>query len=66
VGLLGDLLHADGLAEEGALRVVQGELLVQGRTDLEGGWRGGTDAGQHGLGGQGPGEAGVAAVALQV
>lgn len=46
--------------------MVQGELLVQGRTDLEGGWRGGTDAGQHGLGGQGPGEAGVAAVALQV
>lgn len=48
--------------------MVQGELLVEGRADLEGGRRGGTDAWQHGLGGQGPGQAGVgvAAVALQV
>lgn len=36
--------------------------------DLEGGRWGGTDAGQHGLGGKGPGEAGVrvATVVLQV
>ena len=36
--------------------------------DLEGGRRGGTDAGQHGFGGEGPGEAGVgvATVVLQV
>lgn len=44
-----DLLHSDGLAEERAL--VQGELLVgvgvQGRADLEGGGRRGTNAGQH-------------------
>lgn len=48
--------------------MVQGELLVEGGADLEGGRRGGTDAGQHGFGGEGPGEAGVgvATVILQV
>lgn len=42
-----DLLHANGLVEERAL--VQGELLVgvKRRADLEGGRRGGTNAGQH-------------------
>lgn len=45
-----DLLHADWLVEEGAL--VQRELLVEGRADLEGRWGGGTERGQHGRTGQ--------------
>lgn len=45
-----DLLHPDGLVEDGAL--VQGELLVEWGADLEGGRRGGTERGQHGGAGQ--------------
>ena len=57
--LLWDLLHAEGLVKDGALRVMQRQLLMERGADLERrGWRG-TDAGQHGFGIQGPGEAGV-------
>lgn len=48
------LLHADWLVEDGAL--VQGELSVQGRADLEGGRRGGAHVGQHLRLAEGPGE----------
>lgn len=60
------VLHADWLVEEGAL--VQGELLVQGWADLEGGGGRGTNAGQHLRLAEGPGK-GVTRcprVALQV
>lgn len=66
--MLWDLLHAEGLVEDGALCVVQRQLLMERGADLERrGWRG-TDAGQHGFGIEGPGEAGVrvSTVALQV
>lgn len=60
------VLHADWLVEEGAL--VQGELLVQGWADLEGGGGRGTNAGQHlGLAeGPGKGMTRRPCVALQV
>lgn len=63
------LLHADWLAEQGAL--VQGQLgvRVQGRADLEGGGGRGTHAGRQHLGlaeGLGQGVAGRAGVALEV
>lgn len=65
---MGDLLHAEGLAKERALWVVQGQLLVERGADLEGGRGGGTDAGQQGLGGQAPGQpsVGVSTVILQL
>lgn len=66
--MLGDLLHAEGLVEDGALRVMQRELLMERGANLERRrWRG-TDTGQHGFGTEGPGEAGVrvTTVTLQI